>query len=115
MAPTPEELQNKLAQIAVRYLDRVGKEIEQLRGMVDMAATGDMSVVRDIEALAHRMHGSGAMLQFHEISGHAGTLERMAAEFVSAGKIDSARMVTALGQLQAAIDAAHAARRQQSS
>ena len=88
MAPTPEELQNKLAQIAVRYLDRVGKEIEQLRGMVDAAATGDMSVVREIEALTHRMHGSGAMLQFDEISGHAGTLERMAADFVSAGKID---------------------------
>lgn len=112
MAPTPEELQNKLAQIAVRYLDRVGKEIEQLRGMVDAASNGDLSAARNIEALAHRMHGSGAMLQFHEISGHAGTLERMAAEFVSAGKIDSARMVAALGQLQAAIDAANAARRQ---
>jgi HPt (histidine-containing phosphotransfer) domain-containing protein len=112
MAPTPEELQNKLAQIAVRYLDRVGKEMEQLRGMVDAAATGDLSVVREIEALAHRMHGSGAMLQFHEISGHAGALERLAAEFGSAGKIDSARMVAVLGQLQAAIDAANAARKQ---
>lgn len=112
MTPTtPEELQNKLAQIAVRYLDRVGKEIEQLRGMVDAAANGDLNAARDIETLAHRMHGSGAMLQFHEISNQAGTLERMAAEFVSAGKIDIARMVPVLEQLQAAIDAAHAARR----
>ena len=113
MTPTPEELQNKLAQIAVRYLDRAGKEIEQLRAMVDAAASGDPSAVREIEALAHRMHGSGAMLQFHEISGHAGTLERMAADFVSAGNFDSARMVPVLAQLQAAIDAANAARRQQ--
>ena len=112
MTPTPEELQNKLAQLAGRYLDRVDKEIEQLRVMVDAAAGGDLNAVREIETLAHRMHGSGAMLQFHEISGHAGTLERMAAEFVSAGKIDSARMVPVLGQLQAAIDAARAARQQ---
>lgn len=112
MTPTPEELQNKLAQLAGRYLDRVDKEIEQLRVMVDAAAGGDLNAVREIETLAHRMHGSGAMLQFHEISGHAGTLERMAAEFVSTGKIDSARMVPVLGQLQAAIDAARATRQQ---
>lgn len=110
MTTTPEELQNKLTQIAGRYLDRVGKEIEQLRGMMAVAASGDLNAVRDIETLAHRMHGSGAMLQFHEISGHAGTLERMAVECFSAGKFDSERIVPVLAQLQAAIDTACAAR-----
>jgi HPt (histidine-containing phosphotransfer) domain-containing protein len=99
-----------MVQIAGRYLDRVVKEIVQLRALVDSAASGDLAVVREIEALTHRMHGSGAMLQFEEISGYAGQLERMAAGFVASGNVDQPRMVETLGQLQAALDKAVAAR-----
>jgi chemotaxis protein histidine kinase CheA len=107
---TPEELQNKLAQIAGRYLDRVYREVEQLRVLVANAASGNLDVLREIEALTHRMNGSGAMLQFDEISGHAGTMERMAAEFLRSGQVDQPRMISILQALQAAIDTARAAR-----
>jgi len=110
MATGPEELRAKMAQIAGRYLDRVIKEIVQLRALIDDAASGNLDVVREIESLTHRMHGSGAMLQFNEISGCAGELERMAAEFVASGNVDQPRMVEALGRLQTAIDTAVAAR-----
>ena len=103
MSVTPEELQAKVAVIAGRYLDRVSREIEQLRTMVDHAASGDLAVVKEIEALAHRMHGSGAMLQFNEISGLAGELERMSAEFGASGKVDQPRMLPVLERLQAAV------------
>jgi chemotaxis protein histidine kinase CheA len=110
MSTTPEELQAKMVQIAGRYLDRVTREIVQLRTMVDDAAGGDLQVVREIEALTHRMHGSGAMLQFEEISSYAGELERMSAQFVASGKVDQPRMIPVLEKLQAAIEQACAER-----
>jgi chemotaxis protein histidine kinase CheA len=110
MSTGPEGLRARMAQIAGRYLDRVIKEIVQLRTLVDNAAGGNLEVVREIEALTHRMHGSGAMLQFDEISRLAGELERMSAGFVASGNVDQPRMVETLGRLQAAIDKAVAAR-----
>jgi hypothetical protein len=115
MTTTPEELQSKIAQIAGRYLERVVKEVEQLRTLVNDAASGELAVVREIEALTHRMHGSGAMLNFGEISSHAGQLESMSAEFLRVGKVDQPRMLPILQQLQAAIDKACATRRQAAS
>jgi HPt (histidine-containing phosphotransfer) domain-containing protein len=110
MGVSPEELQAKVAMIAGRYLDRVSREIEQLKAMVDNAASGDLAVVKEIEALSHRMHGSGAMLHFDEISGSAGELERMSAEFASTGDVDQPRMIPVLERLEAAIAKARASR-----
>ena len=110
MGTTPEELQAKVAVIAGRFLERVSREIEQLKTLVDSAASGDLAVVKEIEALTHRMHGSGAMLHFDEISDPAGELERMCAEFGSTGKVDQPRMIPVLQRLQAAIAKARANR-----
>jgi chemotaxis protein histidine kinase CheA len=95
-----------MVQIAGRYLDRVTRELVQLRTMVDNAASGNLDLVREIEALTHRMHGSGAMLHFDEISGHAGDLERIAAGFLASGNVDQPRMVAVLEKLQTAIETA---------
>lgn len=110
MSNPPEELRAKMVQIGGRFLERVSKEILQLRGMIDAAAGGDLTIVREIETLAHRMHGSGAMLQFNEIADRAGELERLAASFVASGSMDQPRMLDLYRQLQAAIDKACAAR-----
>jgi HPt (histidine-containing phosphotransfer) domain-containing protein len=110
MSLSPDELQAKVKVIAGRYLDRVSREIEQLKALVDNAASGDLAVVREIEALAHRMHGSGAMLHFDEISGLAGELERISAEFGETGQVDQPRMIPVLQKLQAAIERACANR-----
>lgn len=110
MSLTPEEMQAKLASLAVRYLDRVTKEISQLRTMIDAAASGDLEVVREIETLTHRIHGSGAMLNFDEISGHAGAIEHLAADFIAAGRVEQQRLVEMLPRLEAAIERAVANR-----
>jgi chemotaxis protein histidine kinase CheA len=110
MAITPDELRAKMVQIAGRYLDRVTRELVQLRTLVDNAASGNLDLVREIEALTHRMHGSGAMLHFDEISGHAGDLERLAAGFLASGNVDQPRMLAVLEKLQAAIERACADR-----
>jgi hypothetical protein len=110
MAITPDELRAKMVQIAGRYLDRVTKEVVQLRTMIDDVAGGNLDMVREIETLTHRMHGSGAMLHFEEISGFAGELERMSAGFIAAGSVDQPRMLAVHGKLKAAIEKACAER-----
>ena len=110
MSTGADELRAKMAQIAGRYIERVTREVVQLRTLIGDAASGNLEVVREIEGLAHRMHGSGAMLQFDEISGHAGELERLAAGCVASSSVDQPRMVEILGKLQAAIDKAIAQR-----
>jgi HPt (histidine-containing phosphotransfer) domain-containing protein len=110
MSSGADELRVKMVQIAGRYLERVTREQGQLRALVDQAASGDLEVVREIESLTHRMHGSGAMLHFEEISRRAGELEQLAAGCVAAGTVDQPRMVEILGRLQAAIEQAVAER-----
>jgi len=110
MSITPDELQAKVAVIAGRYLDRVSREIEHLKSLVDNAASGDLGVLKEIETLTHRMHGSGAMLHFDEISGTAGELERLSADFASSGQVDHPKMLPALQRLQDAITKACANR-----
>ncbi|WP_129644471.1 Hpt domain-containing protein [Peristeroidobacter agariperforans] len=110
MSSGPDELRAKMVQIAGRYMERVTREVVQLRTMVDNAASGNLDVIREIETLTHRMHGSGAMLQFHEISSCAGEMERLAASFVASGAVDQPLMLEALDKLQTAIDKAVAAR-----
>src|SRR5262245_61306960 len=110
MSTGPDELRAKMVQIAGRYMERVTREVVQLEALVDSAWSGNREGVRELEALTHRMHGSGAMLHFDEISGCAGDLERLAASCVAAGAVDQPRMVEILGKLQAAIEKAAAER-----
>lgn len=110
MSTSSDELRAKMVQIAGRYLERVTREQLQLRVLVGNAASGNLDVVREIEALTHRMHGSGAMLHFEEISGYAGELERLSAGCVASSTVDQPRMVEILGRLQAAIEKAVAER-----
>lgn len=110
MSGGQDELRAKMVQIAGRYVERVTREVVQLRTLVDNAASGNLDLIREIEVLTHRMHGSGAMLHFDEISSCAGELERLAAGCAASGRVDQPRMIELLGKLQAAIDKALAER-----
>jgi chemotaxis protein histidine kinase CheA len=110
MSSGADELRAKMVQIAGRYMERVTREVVQLKTLIDNAGSGNLDVIREIETLTHRMHGSGAMLHFAEISSCAGDMERLAASFLASGMVDQPRMVEALGKLQAAIEKAVAER-----
>jgi HPt (histidine-containing phosphotransfer) domain-containing protein len=104
MDPTqPPELQEKIAQIAQRYLDRVPGEVEKLQEMIGQAASGNADILGDLEALAHRIHGGGAMLRFEEISDRAGVLEQLAHDARQGGNADIDQMRVAHLELTAAV------------
>jgi HPt (histidine-containing phosphotransfer) domain-containing protein len=65
----------KLAEIGSRYLKRTQGEMPELRRLLDAAVAGDAAAFHQIGRLAHRIHGSGAMFGFGELSQVAGRLE----------------------------------------
>jgi len=106
-----EELRTKLADIAVRYLERTSMEVEQLRALVANVASGDKPVLRDIEVLVHRIRGSGAVFGFAEISAAAEALETVSVEQIRSPRVDFARTTEQLTSLTETLAVAVAAAR----
>jgi HPt (histidine-containing phosphotransfer) domain-containing protein len=70
-----DELQQKIADIAGRYIQRTASELAGLREMIGKARAGSAAALKDIEHLAHKIYGSGAMFGFEMVSEQARALE----------------------------------------
>lgn len=73
-----EKLNQQIADIAVRYIKRTLGELGQLRESLQAIRAGDADACKQLERLAHKIHGSGAMFGFDAISDHANEIERLA-------------------------------------
>jgi HPt (histidine-containing phosphotransfer) domain-containing protein len=73
-----DRLQQQIADIGVRFLRRTLGEVSQLREYLDSARAGSLDSLKQLERLAHKIHGSGAMFSFDELSERANEIERLA-------------------------------------
>jgi HPt (histidine-containing phosphotransfer) domain-containing protein len=73
-----EKLRQQIADIAVRYIKRTQGELGLLRETLAAVRTGDADASKQLERLAHKIHGSGAMFGFDAISEHAHEIEKLA-------------------------------------
>ncbi len=69
------KLQQQLGDIAVRYIKRTLGEVDVLRDHLQNLQNGQLGVLKEIEHLSHRIHGSGAMFGFDDLSRHAREIE----------------------------------------
>jgi HPt (histidine-containing phosphotransfer) domain-containing protein len=77
----PEELmRHKMAEIGARYLARTVTEIGDLEKLVAHLPTGGKDTLKEIEVLAHRIRGSGAVFGYAKLSDAAGLIEMLAVE-----------------------------------
>jgi HPt (histidine-containing phosphotransfer) domain-containing protein len=83
-----DELQQKIADIAGRYIQRTAGEIAGLRDMIARVRAGDTSAVKDVELLAHKIYGSGSMFGFEAVSEQARALELAAKDVTDPSMID---------------------------
>ena len=51
--------------------------------MFERAGTGDTTVLKGAERLAHSIHGAGAMFGFPQLSAAAGAIEHLIGEFLT--------------------------------
>jgi HPt (histidine-containing phosphotransfer) domain-containing protein len=73
-----ERLKQQMAQIGVRYLSRTLGEMHRMEELVREVLNGSPAMLKDLEQLAHKIHGSGAMFGFELLSDHAGEIEHLA-------------------------------------
>jgi HPt (histidine-containing phosphotransfer) domain-containing protein len=100
-----DQLQKQIADIGVRFLKRTIGEVSQLREFLDSARAGSLDSLKQLERLGHKIHGSGAMFGFDELSKRASEIERLA----STGRNDSKsldRIEEALRALEVQVDKA---------
>ncbi len=74
-----EKLQQQIADIGTRYLKRTLGELAQLRACLQNARSGAPDSLKQLERLAHKIHGSGAMFGFDDLSESAAQIEQIAA------------------------------------
>jgi HPt (histidine-containing phosphotransfer) domain-containing protein len=73
-----EIMRRKLAEIGARYLARTASEITDLHRLVAELPNGGKSTLKEIEVLAHRIRGSGAVFGYVKLSDIAGEIEMLA-------------------------------------
>ena len=103
-----DELQQKIADIGGRYIQRTAGEIAGLRDLIAKARAGSAAASKDIEHLAHKIYGSGSMFGFEAVSEQARELELAAKDAVNPQMVD--RLQTLADALEARVQAALRAR-----
>jgi HPt (histidine-containing phosphotransfer) domain-containing protein len=102
-------MQEQMTAIGDRYLRRTFGELARLKELLAQLRSGSPEALRDIELITHRIHGSGAMFGFNEVSEQAYRCEALCAE--GATDPDLATKIEALLQaLEASLNGAARAR-----
>jgi hypothetical protein len=83
------DMRRKMAEIGARYLARTANEIGDLQRMVAQLPTGGNATLKEIEILAHRIRGSGAVFGFGTLSDVAGDIEMLAVDSASTTRDDA--------------------------
>jgi HPt (histidine-containing phosphotransfer) domain-containing protein len=68
---------DRLKQLAGLYLLRTRDELTLMRAKLQQAQAGQADALLELQRIAHRISGSGAMLGFKAIGEHAGQIERI--------------------------------------
>jgi HPt (histidine-containing phosphotransfer) domain-containing protein len=83
-----DELQQKIADIGGRYIQRTAGELVGLRDLIEKVRAGNAAALKDIEHLAHKIYGSGTMFGFDAVSERARELELTAKDVTDPGILD---------------------------
>ncbi|HEX7113571.1 MAG TPA: Hpt domain-containing protein [Steroidobacter sp.] len=83
-----QELERKLEEMGTRYLKRTLGELTRLGELLGQLRSGEQSALKEIEQLAHRIFGSGAMFGFDGVSASARELELAAQDGQAADLLD---------------------------
>lgn len=96
----PDSLAVRLRELGARFAERCLVDLATLERGLGLLRAGDLNATAEIEAIAHRISGTGATLGFPEISDAAAKLEREAGP----SRIpDVDRLALALAELRTAV------------
>lgn len=76
-AKAERQLREQVAALGVKFLLRTQEQAAALRELLASLSGGDDSVLARMQELSHKIHGSGAMFGFEELSRFAGEIEQL--------------------------------------
>lgn len=76
--PQPNERAVEVTSLTESFLVRARRDVGRLRQLQERLLAGDKSALRELERLAHSIHGSAAMFGFPAISESGGAIEDLA-------------------------------------
>jgi chemotaxis protein histidine kinase CheA len=104
-------LQKTFADIGARYLARTQGELTELGAHIERIRGGETAALKEVELLAHRIRGSGAVFGFHQVSDAAGEIEMLVVNAVRQSDAATAQVGARAAQLLVALtNAVRAAR-----
>jgi HPt (histidine-containing phosphotransfer) domain-containing protein len=71
-------MREQINQLAAKFLKRCSQDVGSLRGLLGRLRIGDAAAFKELEYLAHRLSGTGALLGFESIGTCAAAIERLA-------------------------------------
>jgi HPt (histidine-containing phosphotransfer) domain-containing protein len=78
-----DALQAQLNALSVQFLERTRGQVGQLELLVERIGRGELPSLLELRAISHKIHGSGAMFGFPDISEPAGEIERASDELLA--------------------------------
>jgi HPt (histidine-containing phosphotransfer) domain-containing protein len=84
-AQAERQLREQVVALGIKFLQRTLDQATSLDGLIGRLAQGDCSVLARIQELSHKIHGSGAMFGFAQVSRLAGEIEQLCYERRQAG------------------------------
>jgi len=101
------QLRKQVSTLGAKFLERTRGEATQLRELVERLRSGDTGVLKRLQEMAHKIHGSGAMFGFPAISECADEIERLSEQLAAGSGADELRRLTdSVEHLAKAVEAA---------
>jgi CheY-like chemotaxis protein len=73
------QVQTQVVALSDSFLARARNDVGRLREMIERARLGEQSALKEVERVAHSIHGAGAMFGFPKVSASGGAIERLVA------------------------------------
>jgi HPt (histidine-containing phosphotransfer) domain-containing protein len=99
------ELREQVKLLGEKFLIRTADQITTLRAQVASLRSGDRDALVGMQELAHKIHGSGGMFGFTDLSDRAGEIERLVATEPAAAHATPDRLGELVEELAAALEA----------
>ena len=87
------EVQAKVDSLSDDFLVRTTADVVVLREMIEQARHGDLSVLKQIQVMAHAINGAGAMFGFPDLSASGRAIERSVEDVMASPHINQSPAV----------------------
>jgi HPt (histidine-containing phosphotransfer) domain-containing protein len=93
-AAAEQRMREQVKELGRKFLARTAGQVATFREQLAKLASGDVGILTSMQEVAHKIHGSGAVFGFSQISECAARLEMLIQRDAQPGSAEWARKLT---------------------